>query len=812
MLKIILLGWIAGIAMMGRSIDLSLWFYLSCGGCIVLWGYYLLNREKLAAHVSFKATLGLCSLVFVFCLGYQYADDALEKRLKRVERVSQDVSEIIYIQNIGERTEKGIKQPAQIVTSTKNSATWLLYFPQHLLDEKTLSSGSLLLGQYYRVTGKRMPVQSYANAGGFDQEKWFIQQNWMATLQVRSIEPLTEQNVAEQGSLSFVRQQHNMWLSFNQCVEQLRLDYREELQQLPLKNKALMLALLTGDRSLLATSTESLFQRFGISHLLAISGPHVLVLALIVSGALAKIIQFLKPTLYLKYPRPIFIIIPFLLCVFIYTAFVGFEIPAMRTLFTVTFASFLLYFKQRLRASSLLIYCASLSLWLDPFSILSAAFWLSYGASYILLNIYQQIPRSSLPLTGLERFNYAAYGLIQSQWKIFVALLPLVLIFFQQLSWIAPIANLIAIPLLGAVIVPIGVLAALLWLIIPTIGRGLFQLNDVLMSNLLGILNGLDALFEPKLHSIAMTPLMLLGFALGIVILFLPKRVLPKSWVVLCIATLFFTAWLKTDTQLSIIDVGQGQAIFVKTPEQKFLIDTGGSAQEERFSMGKQVVVPYLSRQGVARLDQIILSHLDQDHSGALDSILSQISVPKIMANEHLPSSKVTDFSRCQAGQTWQTPALRMQVLSPTIADDQFIREHRNETSCVIHLEFLQAEQWRHFLIMGDAGWETEFYLLQHYPDLKVDVLVLGHHGSKHSSSYDFLRYYRPKLAIASVGRFNRYGHPSTELQARLQALNIPFYTTVNSGTITFRLDRNQMELEQFRTQFKWLNRDHPSE
>ena len=106
---------------------------------------------------------------------------------------------------------------------------------------------------------------------------------------------------------------------------------------------------------------------------------------------------------------------------------------------------------------------------------------------------------------------------------------------------------------------------------------------------------------------------------------------------------------------------------------------------------------------------------------------------------------------------------------------------------------------------MGDAGWEAEFKLLQQYPNLKVDVLVLGHHGSKHSSAYDFLATLKPKLAIASTGFNNRYGHPSQETKNRLEALNIPFLDTAKTGTLSFVLEDGKMELKQYRQQFKWL-------
>jgi competence protein ComEC len=264
-----------------------------------------------------------------------------------------------------------------------------------------------------------------------------------------------------------------------------RLEFRQMLQTSKLQHKGLLLALLTGDESLLSNTLKQQFQQLGISHLLAISGPHVLIFAFMLSWLIERLIQHYCPHLYLWQPRQILLLLPFLLSVLVYVAFVGFEIPAIRTLLTALLASIFLFFRQSIRPFSLLIYSASILLLFDPFSILSAGFWLSYGACFILLRVYQtiaQLPQDQ-PITWTQKIFLAAKALVESQSKIFIALLPLVLIFFQQVSWIAPVSNLIAIPLLGGVVVPLDVLAACIWLIIPALGQFLFQINGNISSD-----------------------------------------------------------------------------------------------------------------------------------------------------------------------------------------------------------------------------------------------------------------------------------------------------------------------------------------
>lgn len=134
------------------------------------------------------------------------------------------------------------------------------------------------------------------------------------------------------------------------------------------------------------------------------------------------------------------------------------------------------------------------------------------------------------------------------------------------------------------------------------------------------------------------------------------------------------------------------------------------------------------------------------------------------------------------------------------------VEANPNEYSCVLYVQLNQAQPYRNFLIMGDAGWPTEYELMKKYPELQVDVLVLGHHGSKHSSAYSFLKYLHPKLAIASAGQNNRYGHPTKEVKVCLKALDIPLLLTAQTGNIEFYQEADeQINYTLYREQWKWL-------
>ena len=178
----------------------------------------------------------------------------------------------------------------------------------------------------------------------------------------------------------------------------------------------------------------------------------------------------------------------------------------------------------------------------------------------------------------------------------------------------------------------------------------------------------------------------------------------------------------------------------------------------------------------------------------------------KVYSNETDARFNLHDFDYCHQGQYWQYEDVRISVLAPDKNSLSKAAYDRNELSCVVYIQVPQSKSYQNFLLMGDVGWETEFKLLTQYPDLKVDVLVLGHHGSKNSSSYAFLKQLQPKLAIVSAGYANRYGHPHPIVLKRLDVLNIPVKTTIEQGSIQFKLNpQGQMAMTGNRQTLKWL-------
>jgi len=807
MLKLILVGWVVGIAFMGIDIPLIMQYgWIGKVLLFISFIFYIFKRHIVLNGSILKAVYCLICGLSLFIIGHQYAQNALNERLQLREMQPESLDIVVYIDRISEEKENKTQQLVQVLGRSSHAVNWLLY----LKNENALIEGpKLQLGHYYRISGKTRPAHSYAVSGAFDQEQWFIQRNIMSGFSVQHIEPLSSDEIYRLGYQNHLKQQQKFFTRQQLNIEKLRLKFRLMLKNSPFQNKGLLLALLTGDESLLNEDTKHQFKQLGISHLLAISGPHVLIFAIMLSWGLHQLVRRYYPQLYLQQLKQIWAMIPLCFGVLIYTAFVGFEIPALRTLLSVFLFAFLLLVKLPVKPFSLLVYSASLLLLFDPFSILSAGFWLSYGSCFILLRIYQTIVQTPnlASVSLLSRIILFSKTLIESQGKIFIALCPLMLIFFQQISWVAPLTNIIAVPLLGGIIVPLNIVAACVWLIFNSLGNILFQINDILLSIVLSCFSFLEKLFSP-LQGFSLTPLALLGLSCAIIILFLPRGVLPKSWGLICCLPLVIANKSSQQIQLNIIDVGQGQAIFLQHPEQTWLIDTGGSYDEKAFSIGQNVVIPYLRQKGIKQLDHVVLSHLDQDHSGAFPSIAQAFPIKQVISNELWTQQVKEPFTYCHQGQKWQYPQLDIEVLWPKEKDLNLVSSNQNQYSCVVYIHLKQINGYQNYLIMGDAGWEAEYQLIKEYPDLKVDVLVLGHHGSKHSSAYDFLATLNPKLVIASAGFNNRYGHPSKEVLARIQELNIPFKSTVEQGTLSFVSQNHQMILYARRLERSWLHRN----
>ncbi len=839
----ILLGFIAGVITIGYhnifSSLLPVYGWLSSGFLLLLMIVVLTRvtvRHYLILHpvIYIMSSVALFGLAFIFGTGYAHwqLNHALQQRLSepveqtalvRVVGISDGVGEdwrqVVETVAVENRSKSG--QPSQ--------ARWLLYGAFDWNKHQSVTPPDMQPGQLWQVRVKLKPAHSNASPGAFDVERWLLQQHITATGTVQTAQQLTPQQLQQlqlkpesllqqlQNTLQRERlriRQHFMQWDANpshtakNAVAESPVDKNHTVKNNTAKG--VLLGLLTGDRSLIDADTTLLYQQMGISHLLAISGPHVILAALMITWLLQKLLDRF-PAVYLKAERRRWLLPVFMLVVLLYAGLAGFDIPAQRTVLMVGLAAGLLWFRERWSRTRILLMAASILLLLDPLAILSAAFWLSFGAVAILLSMSVPQPgqhETSVSHSQIKQRQIKVIQFVQLQWRLFVLLSPLVLLSFAKISWLAPLVNLVAIPLLSAVVLPVNLLAYAVFWLSPA-------LADVIWSVALRLLDvfhtGLACLayyFPNALQPFYLNSLQLIALFAMLGLLVLPRGIIPRWWFAFLIIPVCYPAWPVAPLTVQVLDVGQGLSVILKTRHHAMLVDTG--AKLGNSNMGNKVVIPALQAQGIHRLDKLMLTHLDSDHSGGAPAILQQLAVSQLTSSETFAPYPTY---LCEAGQSWQWDGVQFRVLSPLPAHFRVtgkIANSKNEKSCVLMVEVpAQADiPAQRVLIMGDAGLYTEFMLQQQAIPLQADVLILGHHGSQHSSSSPFLASVQPQRAVVSAGYLNRYGHPKPIVLARMNEQGIAVDSTIDSGTLTYVLGQQKyLKPQRYRDKNLWLQR-----
>lgn len=832
MLRLVCLAWILGIASVGffqqtwlTRFHISIWLLVLA--ITALLGLYFWKIKTKNHFILGRLCCVILASLSSFVIAHQYVEMQLTERMQQQISKREKIDGIVYIQSLSEGKLNEQRQQAVLLLPLQNKTLNLLLYPKKNYNKNdelvSMSFGEnaeyLKLGHYYQVSLDLKPPHSLANLGSFDQERWLLQQNIAGTATVLYHQEISIQDIERKGWGKFVAEQQQLLPRWRLKIEKMRLYYRQQLLKNGMENqsKALLLGLLTGDRSGINKDTTELYQIMGISHLLAISGPHVLILASLMTWLSMLTLHTLMrkgyfTTLYRMIPKQYVYLPLFIACVSFYTVFTGFEIPAVRTWCMVVFCGLALLLQWRVSALTLILLSACFILVWDSFAILSPAFWLSFIASAILIQVYRDIVQSKqeydVILDYFTRLKRAIQFLWQSQWRISLALIPVVLWQFQAVSLISVFVNMIAIPFLSLVIVPVDIIAGMIAQIFPSLAQMMWSMLAILIDVFHFLLN----LIRPiaiKLYWVShLTPFALGCLTIAIMIMMLPKGLMAKYWAGLFLLLAYFPQQ-RAMLNFDILDVGQGQATLLRTTQHQMLIDTGAGAwQNGQMSMGDRVIVPFLRKNGIKTLDEVLLSHLDFDHSGGTEAVVQNINVKQIRSNDY--DGYKTNFAnipyiQCHQGQNWQWDKVKIQILYPR---ENQSRKNRNETSCVVLIETEQyAKQPFRILVMGDVGWEGEYYLLQDYPNLTADILVLGHHGSAYSSAYAFLQQINPQLAIISAGFDNRYGHPAPETLARLHDLNIAYVNTAEVGAVNIKLNNSQSlwQWSAYRSSRRWL-------
>lgn len=561
---------------------------------------------------------------------------------------------------------------------------------------------------------------------------------------------------------------HFVWAQLRQ---QLAIGMEQWLPHSPYRG--LLSALTTGLRGEVSQTQWSWLQRTGTSHLMAISGLHV--------GLVAGMAFFLVnrgwrwwPFLMLHLAAPRAAALAAMIAAFGYSALAGFSIPTLRSWVMVMCLMSALWLKRSIRPMQSLLLALWIVLLIQPLAPLNAGFWLSFVAVATLL--YGVVGRCQT--SGLRGWRWA-----RLQLSLFLGLAPLSLFFFQQLSFVSFFANAFAIPWVSFVIVPGGLLGCLSYWIAPTLAGFFWSLSAHALALLMHYLEWWSHLSLAVWQSGSLSFWQLLMASAGVMGILAPRG-WPARWLggigLLPLLLLFKPAVAPGAVELTVLDVGQGLAVVVRTATHLLIYDTGPSYGPGA-DAGSRVIVPFLRTLGAKHVDTLVVSHGDNDHRGGAVSLMAAVPVKQLLTSvpERFPNS--TAAAPCHYPQQWTWDEVHFQMLYP----QQLVHQSSNNYSCV--LKITAGEHT--VLLPGDIEREAERALLRAVKtDLAASIVIAPHHGSRTSSSRAFVQAVQPQYVVFPVGFDNRYRFPNVTVVERYHAQGAKIYTTAEAGAIRFEL------------------------
>lgn len=618
---------------------------------------------------------------------------------------------------------------------------------------------ALLPGQRWWLRVRLWRPRSTVNPGIMDREAHWFRRGVAATGYVRE----TAFN-HQTGTVFF---EIDRWR--HQLLRQLQLPGPRNGQQ------GLVNALVVGDRSGISDAQWQLFSDTGTSHLVVISGLHVGFVAwsvyVVTSLSLKRI-----PGVLVRWPAPLLAGSGALSVAIGYAALAGFSLPTRRALVMLLVIMTGRLSGRQLPVSLGFSVALFVVLLLDPLAVVSAGFWYSFTAVGVLLLVFSGRTRTARHTAGRRPGAlWEQWG--RAQWVVFLGLLVPMMIWHGSISPLAPLANVLAIPFVSLVVVPLCLLAAFLTALWVEAGRPLVAIAARCLQWLEGglawlrdVAGDLASLSLPVL-----SPAALICLVLAVLLLLMPRGWPLRNLALPLLLPLFLIrqpGLSLESARILVADVGQGLGLIIQTRNHTVVYDAGpGPALMSRM-LGAQ-----MRRRGHERIHAVILSHRHADHSGGIPQIREQMVVDRWLTGS---SPLLSGFKRCEAGRQWSLDGVLIRFLHPP-EPSSVQTGNENNRSCVLHVQAGDNSM----LIPGDIEMAIEAVLVAEQADrLRADVLLVPHHGSRSSSTGEFLDAVQPSLAIYSAARNNRFSHPAEEVMRRYRDRSIRMLGTPGSGAI----------------------------
>ena len=587
------------------------------------------------------------------------------------------------------------------------------------------------------------------------------------------------------------------------------------LRTLPAPLAGIYLALVTGETGYLRTDNRDAFMASGTTHILSISGSHLGLIGIVVFGAARQAVLALPSRWLLRVSRRItatrVAAVATILPVTLYALLGGAEVATVRSLVMILIvlaATFL----GRTHSIGIGLALALLAIvGLDPLAPFDISFQLSFLSVLVILLVMRtrHLPdeESAGILAGASGMGDRAKRWIEDVLLVSicvtVACAPLVAAYFNQVAWVGGLSNLLVIPFVGFLVLPVGLLACLVTLLSGSeelVGGAVIQ---ALLTGFVWVVRLFASVpgAEVRVASPPVWQMAVFFLCLG------ATFVWWRGWVgriaaVLAAGVLLIWVWSPRDlpasgtARVTFLDVGQGDAALVETSDGHTMLIDGGSASD-RYDIGKVVIAPLLWDRGIRRLDVVVATHPQLDHVGGLTFVLEKFQVGELWTNgvrrdaaflyrleEVVRARGVPVRAASNLDGEVSVGSCRVRVLNPHAplveGPGAAVGKSLNNQSVVLRLGCGAAS----FLFTGDVEREAESELIQAGGNLDATVLKVPHHGARGSVYEPFLEAVHPRLAVVSVGRVNSYGHPSPVMVETYGRLGIPFLRTDHHGAV----------------------------
>lgn len=743
-------------------------FALGClFGCSLLWLQTSLVSQgfcvtlSLGAAVtylrlkSFTRWLPLLHFSLGLCFAFSWANWTAAKQMShRLPMLEQRLEVIMegYVCSLPRTSSRGV---SFYFCPTSNSSLEALSTPEHVASLRKVylswyfTSETVKPLQPWRFVVRLKPVFAQLNPGSFDTERWAL--------------------LEEVGAVGYIKQGEAISRIDNiSLLEKLRYMVVSSFESFTQDSKyqGWHMALTTGERTGLSHDERQLLRDSGTAHLIAISGLHVGLVFLWCYSILSWLWRR-SVTLCKWFPAEKIALIFALIAAAYFSFLAGLDTPTQRALVALALYVVSRFILVRWSPFYLLSLTLVILLLIDPLAVLSEGFWLSLIA---LLIIFWSLPLliGSRPVTGWLRLQ-AALSIGMSVVGAFL---------FGAFSINALVANIVAIPAVSFVILPLDLIAYLNHALFPGFSALILSITDYVIDGLSTFLSHLNLLITPLPVSRALS----IYVCVTLVAIFVMLRLKERLIVFLLISNLFwlglvFIAIPNKSNPLDVyfLDVGQGLSVVVRFNDDWMVYDTGYS--DEEFSSLEAYLLPFLQHMGVKSLKYLVVSHGDIDHSGAWEQLVATMPTEKVIHGE---GNEITS-ANCD------NETFRHKSVTLTFFQGQYSQsEGGNNASCLLKISYAETS----VLLTGDIERHAEMDLIRNFEgDLRSDVMLVPHHGSKTSSSWSFLMQVEPKLAIVTNGYLNRFGHPHPDIRERYRIAEIELLETSKSGMIRLSLD-----------------------